>query len=87
MNITEITNFDATQLDIYARMTENQLLNRHEPEQGIFIAESPRVIRRALEAGYQPISFLAEQRLTQQEGETRSLLEQWEDVPVYAASY
>ena len=87
MNITEITNFDAPQLDIYARMTENQLLNRHEPEQGVFIAESPKVIRRALDAGYEPISFLAERRLTEQEGETRELLEQCGGVPVYAAPY
>ena len=50
-DIIEITDFDAPQLDIYARLTENQLLNRHEPEKGIFIAESPKVIARALDAG------------------------------------
>ena len=50
-NIIEITDFSAPELDIYARLTEAQLLNRHEPEKGIFIAESPKVIERALDAG------------------------------------
>ena len=49
--IIEIKDFNAPELDVYARMTENQLLNRHEPEKGIFIAESPKVIERALERG------------------------------------
>lgn len=57
-NIIEITDFEAPELDVYARMTENQLLNRHEPEKGMFIAESPLVIERALDAGCIPISFL-----------------------------
>ena len=86
-NIIEITDFEAPELDIYARMTENQLLNRHEPEKGMFIAESPKVIARALEAGYEPVSFLAEQRLVSREGETRDLLERCPDVPVYAAPF
>lgn len=86
-DIIEITDFDAPQLDIYARLTENQLLNRHEPEKGIFIAESPKVIARALDAGYEPLSFLAEERLTRQEGETKELLERCVGIPVYAAKY
>ena len=49
-NIIEITDFNSPQLDIYARMSEGQLLNRHEPEKGIFIAESPKVVERALDA-------------------------------------
>ena len=57
-NIIEITDFHAPELDIYARYTEGQLLNRHEPEKGIFIAESPLVIGRALDGGCQPISIL-----------------------------
>ena len=61
-NIIEITNFEAPELDVYARLTEVQLLNRHEPEKGIFIAESPKVIERALDAGCVPISFLTERR-------------------------
>ena len=52
-NIIEITDFAAPELDIYARLTEGQLLNRHEPDKGIFIAESPKVISRALDAGLQ----------------------------------
>lgn len=56
----EITDFDAPELDVYARLTENQLINRHEPEKGMFIAESPKVIERALDAGYMPVSILTE---------------------------
>ena len=61
-NIIEITDFSAPELDIYARFTEAQLLNRDHPEQGIFIAESPKVIERALDAGCVPISILLERR-------------------------
>ena len=59
-HIIEITDFDAPELDVYARLTETQLLNRDRPEEGMFIAESPKVIERALDAGYEPVSFLAE---------------------------
>lgn len=59
-NIIEIKDFNAPELDVYARLTENQLLNRHEPEKGVFIAESPLVIERALDSGCVPISFLVE---------------------------
>lgn len=61
-NIIEITDFTAPELDVYARLSEGQLLNRHEPEKGMFIAESPKVIERALDAGCIPVSFLAERR-------------------------
>ena len=61
-NIIEITDFEAPELDVYARLTENQLLNRHEPEKGLFIAESPKVIERALDAGCVPISLLLERK-------------------------
>ena len=61
-NIIEITDFNSPQLDIYARMSEGQLLNRHEPEKGIFIAESPKVVERALDAGCEPISMLVERK-------------------------
>ena len=61
-NIIEITDFNAPELDIYARLTENQLLNRHEPEKGLFIAESPKVIDRALDAGCVPVSLLLEKK-------------------------
>ena len=57
-NIIEITDFSAPELDPYARLTENQLVNRADPDHGMFIAESPLVIGRALDAGARPISFL-----------------------------
>lgn len=59
-NIVPISDFSAPELDVYARLTEVQLLNRQDPHKGIFIAESPKVIQRALDAGCEPISFLAE---------------------------
>ena len=59
-NIIEITDFSAPELDVYARLTQAQLRNRLEPEKGLFIAESPKVIARALDAGYQrPCSWSA----------------------------
>lgn len=61
-NVIEITDFTAPELDVYARLSEGQLLNRAEPEKGMFIAESPRVIERALDAGCVPVSFLSEDR-------------------------
>ena len=57
-DITLITDFSSPELDIYARLSERQLLHYYEPEEGIFIAESPKVIERALNAGYEPLSFL-----------------------------
>ena len=59
-NVIEITDFAAPELDVYARLTENQLVNRADPENGLFIAESPNVIHRALDAGYAPVSLLME---------------------------
>ena len=61
-NWIEIKNFEAPELDIYARLSEVQLLRYKEPEPGLFIAESPKVIQRALTAGYEPISFLVEHK-------------------------
>lgn len=83
--ITEITDFMAPELDIYARTTENQLLNRHEPDKGIFIAESPKVIERALDAGCVPISFLMETRHVKTQG--RELIARCPQVPVYTADF
>ena len=60
LNIIEITDFNASELDVYARLNENQLINRHEPEKGLFITESPKVIARALDAGYEPIAALVD---------------------------
>ena len=84
-NIIEITNFDAPELDVYARLSEVQLLNRHEPEKGMFIAESPKVIERALDAGCMPVSFLAERKHIY--AEAKELLQRCGDIPVYAAEF
>lgn len=81
--IMEITDFAAPELDVYARLTEKQLLNRREPEKGIFIAESPVVIERALDAGCVPVSFLMERKHV--EGKSRALLERCGEIPVYVA--
>lgn len=83
--IIEIKDFNAPELDVYARMTENQLLNRHEPGKGIFIAESPKVIERALDGGCVPLSFLVERRHL--ETQARELLERCPEVPVYTAEF
>ena len=84
-NIIEITDFLAPELDVYARLTENQLLNREFPEKGLFIAESPKVIERALDAGYEPVSCLMEKRHI--EGESKCILERIKDIPVYCAEF
>lgn len=81
--IMEITDFAAPELDVYARLTEKQLLNRREPEKGIFIAESPVVIERALDAGCVPVSFLMERKHV--EGKARALLDRCGEIPVYIA--
>ena len=83
--IIEITDFLAPELDVYARLTEAQLLNREFPEKGLFIAESPKVIERALDAGYEPVSCLMEKRHI--EGEGRQILERLNDVPVFCAEF
>ena len=82
-NIIEITDFHAPELDPYARLTQNQLRNRLEPEKGIFIAESPKVIARALDAGYRPVSLLMERR--QITGPAAGILSRCGDAPVYTA--
>ena len=84
-NVTEITDFLAPELDVYARLSEVQLLNREFPEKGLFIAESPKVIERALDAGYEPVSCLMEKRHI--EGEGRQILERIGDVPVFCAEF
>ena len=76
LNITEITDFSAPELDIYARLTEVQLLNREFPEKGMFIAESPKVIERALDAGYEPVSFLLKKSILK--AKQRKFLQDWE---------
>ena len=82
-NIKEVTDFSDPELDIYARLTEVQLLNRREPDKGIFIAESPKVIGRALNAGCVPISFLMETRHV--ENQAKQLIARCGDIPVFTA--
>ena len=84
-NIIEITDFLAPELDVYARLSEVQLLNREFPEKGMFIAESPKVIERALDAGYEPISCLMEKRHI--DGEGKQILNRIKDVPVFCAEF
>ena len=85
INIIEIKDLDAPELQIYYNLNEAQLFHYFEPKPGIFIAESPKVIERALNAGYQPISFLVEHK--DLEGEAQEILKQYPDVPVYTAEY
>ena len=82
-SIITLTSLDAPELDVFARLTQAQLRNRLEPEKGLFIAESPKVIGTALSAGLEPVSFLMEQRHIT--GDAASLLARFPDVPVYTA--
>ena len=84
-NIIEITDFLDPALDVYARLTENQLLNRENPENAMFIGESPKVIERALDAGYEPLSILVERKHI--EGEAKDIIARCGDVPVYTADF
>lgn len=83
--IIEIKDFELSELDVYARLNESQLLHLNEPKPGIFIAESPKVIERALNAGYRPISFLVEKK--QIETQAEEILARCESVPVYTAEF
>ena len=84
-NIIEITDFNAPELDVYARLTEAQLLNRHCLREGLFIAESPKVIDRALDAGCAPVSILVERKHIH--GEARDVIARCGDIPVYTAEF
>ena len=84
-NIIEITDFQVPELDIYARLTEVQLLYYHEPKEGLFIAESPKVIERALNAGYNPVSFLVERKHI--DGQAKNILSRCDGTPVYTADF
>ena len=85
MNIIELTDFSAPELDVYARLTEAQLLNRHNLKEGLFIAESPKVIDRALNAGCEPVSILVE--TSHIRGESQGVIERCGDIPVYTAPF
>ena len=82
-NIIEITDFSAPELDVYARLTERQLLNRDCPDDGLFIAESPKVIDRALDAGYEPVSLLMERKRL--EGEEKDIIARCGQIPVFVS--
>ena len=81
--IIEITSFDDPRLDVYARLTEAQLLNRFEPKKGMFIAESPKVIDRALDAGCRPVSLLMERKDIL--GQAEEIIAQCGDIPLFTA--
>ena len=82
-NVIEITDFSAPELDVYARLTEAQLLNRFEPAKGLFIAESPKVIHRALDGGCEPVSMLMERKDI--DGSAAEILARCPEIPVYTA--
>lgn len=83
--LIEITDFCAPELDVYARLNENQLLNRAEPEKGLFIAESPKVVERAINAGYEPVSMLIERKHI--EGEAKDVIARCGEIPIYTAEF
>ena len=82
-NIREITELAAPELDVYARLTEGQLKSRADLTKGLFIAESPNVILRALDGGYEPVSLLMERKHI--EGQAREVVARCGDVPLYTA--
>lgn len=81
--IIDITDFNDPALDVYARLTEGQLKSRADLSKGLFIAESPNVIHRALDAGYEPVSLLMERKHI--EGQAREIVARCGDLPLYTA--
>ena len=86
-NIIHITDFSNKELDIFARLSENDLLSRHKPEEGIFIAESPNVIERALNAGCIPISILVEEKEMQKDAAKILFRPECENIPIFIAPF
>lgn len=84
-NIIEITDLNKPELDIYARLSEVQLLHIYEPKRGLFIAESPKVIERALDSGCIPHSILVEKKHI--DGEAKDIISRCGDIPVYTAEF
>lgn len=84
MNIHHITDLTLPEVQVYSHLTEAQLRNRLEPDKGIFICESPKVIRVALDAGCQPISILTEEKHI--EGQAADIIDRCGDIPVYTGS-
>ena len=83
-DIIEITSLDQTGVNVFSRLTEAQLRNRTEPSKGIFIAESPKVIHVALDAGYEPTALLCERRHI--EGDAKTIIERCGDIPIYTGT-
>lgn len=81
--IIEISDFSAPELDVYARLTENQLVNRRDLSEGLFIAESPNVVRRALDGGCIPVSMLLERKHI--DGQAKDIVACCGEIPVYTA--
>ena len=81
--VYEITNFSDPALDVYARLTEAQLMNRFDPKNALFIAESPKVIHRALDGGYMPVSMLMERKDI--DGSAAEIIARCPQIPVYTA--
>ena len=86
-NIIHITGFSCQELDIYARLSENDLLSRHKPEEGVFIAESPNVIERALNAGYEPVSILIEEKELTKAPSQIIHRSECKNIPIFTASF
>lgn len=84
-NIIEITDFNDKNLDPYARLNETQLLHYYEPKDGLFIAESPKVIERALNAGYEPVSLLLEKKHI--DTQASEIIDRLGDIPIYTAEF
>ena len=84
LRIIEITSLDHPGVELFSTLTEAQLRNRLDPQRGIFIAESPKVIRVALQAGYEPVALLCERRHI--EGDAKDIIEQCPDIPIYTGS-
>ena len=83
-NVIEIRTFEDPALDVYARLTENQLVNRADPANALFIAESPNVIHRALDAGCVPVSMLLERKHV--EGQAKEIIARCGEIPVYTST-
>lgn len=84
-NIINITDFTIPELQIYSSLSESQLFHYYEPAPGLFVAESPKVIERALDAGYEPVSLLLERKHI--EGEARNIISRCGEIPVYTAEF
>lgn len=81
MPIIEISSLSHPGIEVFSTLTEAQLRNRIEPDKGLFIAESPKVIRVALDAGYEPLALLCEQKHIT--GDAADIISRCGDVPVY----